>query len=201
MKKWFIGVVLVVLLVLVSGCGGAQDAVGEGMREQPDPKTEQQPIEPAADTTSPDGDIEQVEYDLDIVEEWNGLKTEILGLGIASGVESAWQEEDNSDVVYVKFRIENTRDDGAGHFTTYPDQATLITSTGEQLEADMFESDNIGGDLYEGVIKDGIVFWVLERGAPFDISWVRLKWNSYDEAEDVDFDKWATDHDVRIEIE
>jgi len=136
-------------------------------------------------------------YDLNIVEEWKGLKVEILALALGEQIESDFQESP-VDVVVLKFRIENTR--GEGELTVYPDQGTLITSTGEQLEPDIWESDHIGGDIYEGVIKDGIVIWVLERGHVFDLEWIRIKFNAYDENADIFSDNYSKDFDIKIDI-
>ncbi len=41
-------------------------------------------------------------------------------------------------------------------FDTYPDQATMVVE-GQQIEAEMFLSDSIGGEILSGVTKEGIV--------------------------------------------
>ena len=64
-------------------------------------------------------------------------------------------------------------------YTSYPDQATLVTSTGEQVEADLFLSDDLGGEIHEGVIKEGNVVFYLERGEAEKIEWVKFTWNNY----------------------
>jgi len=85
-------------------------------------------------------------------------------------------------LVGVKFRMENTTNQ---KFTVYPDQAVLITSTGEQIEMpDMFLSDHLGGEIHEGVVKEGNLIWVLQRGHAEDIKWIKLEFTGHKGAED-----------------
>jgi len=86
-------------------------------------------------------------------------------------------------------------------YTTYPDQATLVTSTGEQIVADMFLSDHLGGEIHEGVVKQGDVFFYLERGAASEIEWVKLEWSSsYDDPEGNYDNDLYNDHSVKLQL-
>ncbi|WP_143156949.1 hypothetical protein [Thermosyntropha lipolytica] len=169
----------------------------ERMTEQPEAKIDETKTKEEASLVEEDHDDSWAFYDLDIVEEWQGLKVEILAMGLGEQIESIFQDEPK-DVVALKFRLENTRENGV--FTVYPDQATLITSTGEQLEPDIWESDHIGGKIYEGVIKDGFVIWILQRGNVFNIDWIRVKFNAYDEEAEFASKNWRKDFDIRIDI-
>ncbi|NLC12288.1 MAG: hypothetical protein GX767_08575 [Firmicutes bacterium] len=201
----FLLVMTMLCVLLFAGCGPTEaDEVendDEIMAEQPDAKVDddkeskEKEEEMKADETEEDSTI--VNYELDVIEEWKGLKVEILGLALGEQVKSDYQEGP-VDFVALQFRMENTRDEG--EFTVYPDQGTLITSTGEQLEPDTWESDHIGGEIYEKVIKDGVVIWILERGHVFDLDWIRVVFNAYDEATDFWSDDYSKEFDLKIEI-
>lgn len=115
-------------------------------------------------------------------DDFKGLKTEIQKVVVSDKMPSA-TEPDKFDhsAVGIKVRMENTT---KGFFTAYPDQAVLVTSTGEQIDnPEMWASDHIGGEIEEGVIKEGNIVWFLKRGHAEDIKWIKLKWNAY-EADD-----------------
>lgn len=91
-------------------------------------------------------------------------------------------EKDQVTIVTVEMKAENTSEDT---ISFYPDQAVLTTNTGEQVEADIFLSDDVGGDFYGKVNKKGNVIFVLESPAE-DITDIKLiidaaideNWNS-----------------------
>ncbi|NOU82660.1 hypothetical protein GC101_27745 [Paenibacillus sp. LMG 31459] len=80
---------------------------------------------------------------------FDGLKTTIDKIVISDEVPL---EGSIKSAVGVNFIIENTTKET---FTTHPDQAVLVTSTGEQIDADMSQSEDIGGEIYEGATKKG----------------------------------------------
>ena len=67
-------------------------------------------------------------------------------------------------------KAENTSEDT---ISFYPDQAVMTTNTGEQVESDIFLSDDVGGDFYGKVNKKGNVIFVLESPAE-DITDIKL---------------------------
>lgn len=131
---------------------------------------------------------------ISIAEEWKGLEVELLAIAWA---EQAYEDYDGKlyDVVTVNIRIKNTRTSGI--FSVYPDQGILVTSTGEQISANLWESDSIGGELYEGVTKEGVVVWPLERGQVDSITWVRVIFSAYDDSSGSFSTK---EFDIRIEL-
>lgn len=113
-------------------------------------------------------------------EDFNGLKLDIQKVVVTDKAPTAEDENAKVSAVGVKFRVENTSDH---MFTAYPDQAVLVTSTGEQIDMpDMWISDDVGGDIHEGVIKEGNVIWYLERGQAEAIEWIKLEWLATDTA-------------------
>jgi hypothetical protein len=109
-------------------------------------------------------------------DDFKGLKTEIQKVVVS---DKAPNKNDNtkfeSSAVGIKIKLENTTD---GVFTTYPDQARLVTSTGEQIEMSELMSESLGGEIEKGVIKEGNVIWYLKRGHAEDITWIKLKWRA-----------------------
>ncbi len=128
--------------------------------------------------TPKEEDIWTYYEDADWSGKWEGLNFEIQKAVVS---DKAPRINDNgeevvSSAVGVKMKVENTTSDKM--YNTYPDQATLVTSTGEQVEADMGLSDDLGGEIHEGVIKEGNLIFYLDRGKAEEITWIKLKWNN-----------------------
>jgi hypothetical protein len=130
---------------------------------------------------------------------FKGLKTTIQKV-VVSDKAPGYDEEGNeitTSAVGVKFQIENTTE---GKFTTYPDQAVLVTSTGEQIDMpDMIVSDHIGGEIDKGVIKEGDVIWYLQRGNAEKIEWIKLKWSAHVGGED-ELDGEMKEYEVELKL-
>jgi hypothetical protein len=130
---------------------------------------------------------------------FKGLKTTIQKV-VVSDKAPGYDEEGNeitTSAVGVKFQIENTTD---GKFTTYPDQAVLVTSTGEQIDMpDMLVSDPLGGEIDKGVIKEGDVIWYLQRGNAEKIEWIKLKWTAHVGGED-ELDGEMKEYEVELKL-
>lgn len=111
--------------------------------------------------------------------EFNGLVTKIEKVVVAE--DAPYLDSDGKEserpAVGIKVILENTSDKV---MDSSIDFATLITSTGEQVTADLLFSDDIGGDIHEGVIKEGDVIFYLDRGEVVDITWIKLEWDSMD---------------------
>jgi hypothetical protein len=107
--------------------------------------------------------------------DFNGLITTINGIAVSDNMH--YVNEESVSAVVVKFKIEN---EAGSLFTTFPDQAALVTSTGEQISRpNMWDSDQIGGEILPGEMKEGQVVWHLEAGNAEQIEWIRLEWNAY----------------------
>lgn len=79
----------------------------------------------------------------------------------------------------------------------YIGQATITTSTGEQLEPDFLSSDHIGGEFIGSVNKSGSVRYMLESSDPNEIEWVRVL---VDAPHDENFESVGDDIDVQIDF-
>ena len=73
-------------------------------------------------------------------------------------------------VVAMNVIAENTIDDA---ISFYPDQGTIVTNTGEQVEADLFFSDDVGGDFLGKVKKEGNVLFFV-KAKPEELTEVKF---------------------------
>nr|WP_158330056.1 hypothetical protein [Brevibacillus laterosporus] len=102
---------------------------------------------------------------------YDGLITKVERIALADSVQI--DNETTADIVNAKFILTNTTQN---KFTTYPDQARLVTSTGEQIEMPIYWTKAIGGEIDKGVTKESVVYWKLDRGNVDKLEWVKLKW-------------------------
>ncbi|MEK4520034.1 hypothetical protein NSS64_32645 [Paenibacillus sp. FSL H8-0122] len=126
-------------------------------------------------------------------DDFDGLKTSINKVVVSDEVPLS--DGSKKSAVGVSFTIENTTKET---FNTFPDQAEIVTSTGEQITADLFQSEDIGGEIFEGVTKKGGVIFFLERGNAKDIKWVTLKW--FAKHGEAMGDGERMDYDVKMEF-
>ena len=93
-------------------------------------------------------------------------------------------------LITIDATVENTTD---SNVSFYPDQATLVTDTNQEVKADSSLSDAVGGDFIGAVKKEGIIQWVLKHDE--NIKKVTLK---IDSAVDEKFN--GLSEDLKIEI-
>lgn len=103
-------------------------------------------------------------------------------------------ETDQLEYIQVDLQVENTSDD---NITFYASQATMTTSTGEQLEPDMLMSDHIDGEYYGEVNKSGTSFYILENSAVEDVESIRLIFSA---ASDENFEDLGEEIDIEVEL-
>lgn len=65
-------------------------------------------------------------------------------------------------VITIKVHVENISEDTN---SIYADQGTIVTNTKKQVDADMFLSDNVGGDFIGEVEKSGDIIFTFEDNA------------------------------------
>lgn len=66
-------------------------------------------------------------------------------------------------------------------YSTYVGLATLITSDGEQVKADVISSDNIDSEIHEGVTLEGNITFILEKSDVENLDWIKILWDTTDE--------------------
>jgi lysozyme family protein len=96
----------------------------------------------------------------------------------------------------MHFSITAARD-----ISIYPSQGTLVTSDGQQADADTYNGDDFDGDIAKGVTKDGYVLWELEKMTdPKAIKTLRVKFHANYETDDMDDDNAYKDFDFTINL-
>ncbi|MFC4736403.1 hypothetical protein ACFO4L_07375 [Bacillus daqingensis] len=103
-------------------------------------------------------------------------------------------ETEELEMIQMDLTVENTADED---ITFYVSQATIATSTGEQLESDMWLSDHIDGDMMSGTSHNGTFFFVLENSAAEDVESVRITWSS---PTNEDWEDIGEDVDIEVEF-
>lgn len=99
------------------------------------------------------------------------------------------------EYIQVDMTVENTSEE---HITFYASQATLTTSTGEQLEPDMLWSDHIDGEYLRAVTKSGTSFYMLENSKAEDVESIKLY---YSAAIDEEWEDVGEKIEVEINLE
>lgn len=68
--------------------------------------------------------------------------------------------QDKVTIVTIEASAENTVDDTTNY---YLNQAKLVTDTGQQVDSDIWFSDDVGGEFLGKVKKNGNIIWVLKH--------------------------------------
>ncbi|WP_173918679.1 hypothetical protein [Halobacillus sp. Marseille-Q1614] len=209
MNKYYQFLIIGIVVLVLSACGGneAKEELNANDDEQAEAKVNESGTEEAAAAEKDNGEASEEEDiwtyydDAEATDTFEDVTFTIQKIAVSDEAPMIDDNGDevNSSAVGVKMQVENTSDSKV--YTTYPDQTTLVTSTGEQVEADMLVSDHLGGEIHEGVIKEGQVVFYLERGHAADIEWVKLTWSSSYEDPDGNYEKDKYyDHEVKIDL-
>lgn len=75
---------------------------------------------------------------------------------------SMFNDKDEVTSVVLAVEVENTSDETINFF---PDQGTIVTNTKEQKGAQVFLSDEVGGDFIGQVKKKGNIIFILDSNA------------------------------------
>lgn len=199
MKKLSFLLFTVLFVTILTSCGSSVDKIDTNEEEEVQPKTNDE--KEVEENLANSEDIWTYYDDATYEETWEGVKFNIEKVVVS---DEAPGFDDNGDeiissAVGVKMTVENLTEDEI--YTTYPDQALLVTSTGEQIDADMLLSDHLGGEIHEGVIKQGDIYFYLERGSALEIDWVKLNWDSSYEDPSGDYEKDIyEEHSVKLEL-
>ncbi|MGM0852565.1 MAG: lipoprotein [Bacillota bacterium] len=188
------------MALMLAGCGG--DAAVEELDKNDTEKAEAKTAIASSKEEKPEKEAKEEDIwtyynDAKWSDDYSGLKMEIQKAVVTDKAPTMEDENAETSAVGVKFKMENTTD---GKFTLYPDQAVLVTSTGEQIDMpDMWVSDNIGGEIDKGVIKEGNIIWYLERGHAEDIEWIKMEFSGHQGAED-DFEAEMKEYEIELQL-
>ncbi|WP_214820642.1 MULTISPECIES: DUF4352 domain-containing protein [unclassified Exiguobacterium] len=185
-------------LVFLIGCGETEEATSSESTEQTQQTSDEQTTSSSEGSESSKGEdtsegiggseefeVEEDEIgvrqiymrnsDLGIEEKIGPIifqinKVQTMRLQVASDFRSVF--DDKKEVTLVSFSVvaENTSDETV---TFYPDQARLVTNTGEQVDAAFLLSDDVGGEFLGKVRKEGGVHFQVES-MPAELTEVRF---------------------------
>ena len=118
-------------------------------------------------------------------------KVQVAKLEVSEAYKETFDNQDIATIITIEAIAENTVDDTTNF---YLDQATLVTDTGQQVDADLFFSDSVGGEFLGKVKKEGNIIWVLKHDE--DIKKITLHANGASNG-----DYTTVGEDVKVEIE
>lgn len=89
--------------------------------------------------------------------------------------------------------------------TTYPDQGTVVTSDGQQMDATLSDVEgyksNFAGDISKGVTKEGDVMVPIEKLENVnDIKTLRLKFDGSYDTDDYEDENAQHDYDITLNL-
>jgi len=175
LKKLLISLTMLMVLVLAA-CGGNEESTTSS--EEPKEEkvaTSTEPKKEEVEDEKTDGEVTESEIGKLTVnyknKELNKTHTagpmnlaisavQVSTLEVAEDYKEMFDNQDVVTVVTMDMSAENTTDDTVSF---YPDQGTLVTDTGQQVEADLFLSGSVGGDFLGKVTLEDSVIWVLKH--------------------------------------
>ncbi|OGX79815.1 hypothetical protein A6395_04220 [Exiguobacterium sp. SH31] len=183
MKRY--GFLFALPLALLVGCGEA-DELKTTTTETEEVVVAEEPEEaPEAETQTEEAEVQETELGtnqihlknkaLDIMEAMGSVqfqvdKVQTSRLKVAEAYRDSFDGKDEVTVVVFNVIAENTVEDT---ISFHPNQSTLVTNTGEQIDANLWFSDDVGGDFLGEVKKEGNVFFFAES-MPEELAELRL---------------------------
>lgn len=87
-------------------------------------------------------------------------KVQIATLEVAPDYKEMFDNQDIVTILTIETTIENTVDETVSF---HPNQDNIVTDTGQQKAADLWLSDDVGGEFLGKVKKNGNIIWVLKH--------------------------------------
>ncbi|MGE7676282.1 hypothetical protein ACQKMV_22425 [Lysinibacillus sp. NPDC094403] len=87
-------------------------------------------------------------------------KIQLSTLEPSESYKDTFDGKDKVTIVTIEASTENTVDETINY---YLDQAKLVTDTGQQVDANLWFSDDVGGEFLGKVKKNGNIIWVLKH--------------------------------------
>lgn len=97
-------------------------------------------------------------------------KVQTLRLQVSSDFRFMFDDKKEVTIVSFNVIVENTSDDTVSF---YPNQARLVTNTGEQVDANIIVSEDVGGEFLGKVKKEGGVLFQVDS-MPAELTEVRF---------------------------
>lgn len=186
--------ILLLFAAILVACGEAESKADDGDKEPEaqesedasakDANEDETTEENGSDEAKP-GDVKESEVGkltlvkinkgLDISQETGPFNINISAVQIAvlepsEDFKEMFDGKDKTTIATIEMTVENTSEDD---MAIYPDQGTLTTDTGKQANAEIFMSDEVGGDFFGKITKEGNVIFQID-GEAEDISELTL---------------------------
>lgn len=186
-KKLLLLILTFTLGIVLAACGdnGSNDTTESAAQDEQEEVAEESTEDSGETDEDVDDNVEESDIgtmtiayknkELNETAESGPISLEVKGvqvadLEVAEDYVDIFDGEDELTVITVLMRAENSSEDTV---SMYPDQATLTTDTGEQVEADLFFSDDVGGDFFGEVSKEGEIIFFVDSPAE-DIGEINL---------------------------
>lgn len=156
------------LLLSMTACGGAENKPAANVKDikKEEPK-EKAPTETVSESEF--GRLEVIAQNKEINDTYESgpMKLTVNALQISKlnpsdNYKEMFEGKDEVSVITMAVDVENTSEDT---ISFYPDQSTVVTDTKEQKEANIFISDELGGDFIGNVKKSGNIIYILDSKA------------------------------------
>ncbi|MFA1819593.1 hypothetical protein ACDX78_05220 [Virgibacillus oceani] len=216
MKKLFMLFLTVMIATILAACGDEADGSSEDNTTTEDNIEETTNEENTEGTESEEGEKDNgdssegettenelgsftmVNQNMDLNETYDSGPMELTIHSIQSGnlvvsdeFKDMFDDKDEVTMISVDMKAENTSEDT---LSWYPDQAVLTTNAGDQVDADLFFSDSVGGEFYGPTNQEGNVLFMLDTPAE-EIEKVKLIING---AHDEDFETIGDDLEIEL---
>ena len=214
-KKLAIITLLLILSLTLFACGKKDEPQKETKEAQRQENTEsaetkeetETPQEAPAEEKTPTGEWEDVDgakrrtvKDIDFNQTFTTGpfnitidKVQVSDIMTNDDMKSMFDGKDEITSIAMSVKVENTSDD---ELNFYPDQAEITTDTKEQIKAEMFLSDSVGGEFKGQIIKEGTIIFVANSKAE-DINKLTL---FIDGPSNQDFDRVGEDLKIDIDL-
>ncbi|GGC81423.1 hypothetical protein GCM10007216_09950 [Thalassobacillus devorans] len=203
MNSFFQTFYIVAILLLLSACNADEEVErtedNNNNTTEMNEDTQEENSHSSREETKAEAADDQWTYyeDVKASEEFEEVSYTIKDIGVSDDAPMINDEGErvSTSVLGMTVKVENNS--GSNAYSTNIDEAILITSTGEKVEADEIFSDDLGGDLHEEEKKEGQLIFYPENGKAADIEWIELNWKS----SIVENENSSEDYDHRVKIE
>lgn len=164
--------------LVLSACGGEETTTNESANSQESVTEESAVVEESSvvESTEKDSEVNETEFgtittlaqvkDINETQQSGPFNVTIEAIQKSQMQPTADYVEmfggEDLAVITIQLSVENTNEDTNA---IYPDQGTIVTDTKQQIEADMFISDSVGGDFIGEVVKNGTIQFIFDGNA------------------------------------
>lgn len=211
-KRWWIWVIIVVVAVFAIGAFGGGNDDSSSKSDSSTKKATTSQTNDADDTgTATNGTVKidngtatvlsKQTYDPNWSDDtWAGTTVKIDKVTVIKVKPFKDTDEKNNvynGVVKVHYVISPTKDI---HF--YATQGTLNTNDGQQVDANMYTSDDFDGDINQGATKSGNVIYTLKTlNNVKDITSLRLKWDADYDTDNYEDENANKTYDITVNLQ